>query len=317
MRPRRLLAPACAALLIASALTPASAVDVSNLAAIEDDPCFQQTHQRVLDRQLGAIESQIVAACTDAHGNPTEAMALLTERAKAPPWLPPASGGMGATAVLLLALAQLAILAPLLGVDAVYAGRALGLALPAAAVPAIVAARALAAVLLTALAALPGLTVLAALGLLAFAVRACRWRGPQPPAAAGPVEAVGRLAGGIGVLGTDLLANLPVSLGIAAASRGSLALAAAGVLAAAGAARLLHPALARLLLRRPVLAQAAGGLIAAIAGLAALQDPGFAALGAMPAPLFLAVPACLAVLALVAGRRPLRRPPLRAPHASP
>ncbi len=292
MRPRRLLAPACAALLIASALTPASAVDVSNLAAIEDDPCFQQTHQRVLDRQLGAIESQIVAACTDAHGNPTEAMALLTERAKAPPWLPPASGGMGATAVLLLAL-------------------------PAAAVPAIVAARALAAVLLTALAALPGLTVLAALGLLAFAVRACRWRGPQPPAAAGPVEAVGRLAGGIGVLGTDLLANLPVSLGIAAASRGSLALAAAGVLAAAGAARLLHPALARLLLRRPVLAQAAGGLIAAIAGLAALQDPGFAALGAMPAPLFLAVPACLAVLALVAGRRPLRRPPLRAPHASP
>ncbi len=309
---RRLLARSGLVLLLLAAVTPAGAVDVSNLAGIEDDPCFQQTRQRVLDSQLGAIESGIVAACTDARGNPTDAMALLTERAKAPPWLPPASGGMDATAVLLAALAQLAILAALLGVDAGYAARALGLALPAAAVPAIVAVRALAAVLLTALATLPGLTALAALALLAFAVRASRWRGPQPPAA-GPAEPAGRLATGIGVLGTDLLANLPVSLGIAAASRGSPVLAVAGVLAAAGAARLLHPALARLRLR-PVLTQAAGALIAAIAGLAALSDPGLAALGAMPVPLLLAAPACMAVLALVAGRLPsARRHILRTP----
>ncbi len=312
---RRLLARSGLLLLLA-APTPASAVDVSNLASVEDDPCFQQTHQRVLDSQLRAIESQIVAACTDAHGNPTDAMALLTERAKAPPWLPPASGGMDAAAVLLAALAQLAILAVLLGVDASYAVRALGVGalgvtLPAAAVPVIVAVRGLAAVLLTALAALPGLTVLAALGLLAFAVRTCRWRGPQLPATS-PAEPAGRLAVGVSVLATDLLANLPVSLGIAVASRGSLVLAVAGVLAAAGAARLLHPALARLLLLRPVLTQAAGALIAAVAGLAALSDPGLAALGAMPIPLLLAVPACLAVLALIAGRRPA----LRGPHPS-
>ena len=314
---RRLLAR-FGLLLLLAAPTPAGAVDVSNLASVEDDPCFQQTHQRVLDSQLRAIESQIVAACTDARGNPTDAMALLTERAKAPPWLPPASGGMDATAVLLAALVQLAILAALLGVDVGYAARALGVsalgvgasgvALPAAAVPVIVAVRALAAGLLTALAALPGLTVLAALGLLAFAVRTCRWRGPQPPAAS-PAEPAGRLAVGVGVLGTDLLANLPVSLGIAVASRGSLVLAVAGVLAAAGAARLLHPALARRLLLRPVLARAAGALIAAVAGLAALSDPGLAALGAMPVPLLLAVPACLAVLALIAGRRPALRGP--------
>ena len=306
----RLLARSGLVLLLLGAVTPAGAVDVSNLAGIEDDPCFQQTHQRVLDSQLGAIESQIVTACIDARGNPTDAMALLTERAKAPPWLPPASGGMDATAVLLAALVQLAILAVLLGVDAGYAARALGLALPAAAVPAIIAVRALAAVLLTALAALPGLTMLAALGLLAFAVRACRWRGPQPPATG--AAAAGRLATAAAVLGTDLLANLPVSLGIAVASRGSSVLAVAGVLAAAGAARLLHPRLAQLLLRRPVLARTAGALVAAVAGLAALSDPGLAALGAVPVPLLLAVPACLAVLALIAGRRPA----LRGPHPS-
>ncbi len=308
----RLLIPA-AALLLAAA-TPARAVDVSNLAGIEDDPCFQQTHQRVLDSQLGAIESQIVAACTDAHGNPTDAMALLTERAKAPPWLPPASGGLNAASVLVAALIELAILSSLLGVDAGYAARALGLAVPALATPAILAVRLLAALLLTALMTLPGLMALGAAGLLAIAIRACRWRSPQPPAA--PAETAGRLATGIGLLGTDLLANLPVTLGIAAASRGSLLLAAGGVLAAAAAARLLHPALARLLQRRPVLARAAGALIAAIAGHAALSDPGIAPLGAVPIPLLLAVPACLAGLALIVARRPFSacRPVLRTPN---
>ena len=306
----RLLLPA--ALLLAS-IIPAAAVDVSNLAGSEDDPCFQQTHQRVLDSQLGAIESQIVAACTDAHGNPTDAMALLTERAKAPPWLPPASGGLNATAVLLLALAELAILASLLGVDAGYAARALGLVAPTFATPAIIAVRVLAAMLLTALTTLPGLTMLAAAGLLAVAIRTCRWRGPQPSTV--PVGTAGLLATGIGVLGTDLLANIPATLGIAAASHGSLLLAVGGVLAAAAAVRLLHPAGARLLRRRPVLVRAAGALIAAVAGLAALSDPGLALLGTVPVPLLLAVPACLAGLALIAARRPSAagRPALRTP----
>ena len=312
MKLHRLLIPAVAALLLAA--TPALAVDVSNLAGIEDDPCFQQTHQRVLDGQIGAIESGIVAACTDAHGNPTDAMALLTERAKAPPWLPPASGGLNAGSVLVAALIELAILTSLLGVDAGYAARALGLAVPTLATPGILAVRMLAALLLTTLMTLPGLMVLGAAGLLAVAVRSCRWLGPQPPAA--PVETAGRLANGTGLLGTDLLANLPVTLAIAAASRGSLLLAAGGVLAAAAAARLLHPALARLLQRRPVLSRAAGASIAAIAGHAALSDPGIAPLGAVPLPLLLAVPACLAALAMIAARRPIsaRRPVLRTPN---
>ncbi len=289
-------------LLAAAGTTPAGAVDVSHLASVEEDPCFQQAHQRALDHGLGVIESQIVAACTDAHGNPTDAMALLTERAKAPPWLPPASGGMGSRTVLVLAVLQLAILASLLGVDAGYAGRALGLALPVAAVTALVAGRLLAALVLTALLALPGVTVIVALGMLAFAVRASRWRGPQ--LAAGPAEPSGRLAGGIGVLGTDLIGNLPATLGIALASRGSLLLAACGVLAAMGAARLLHPVLTRLMLQRPVLPRAAAALVAVVAGLAVLSDPGIAAFGPAPVPLLLAVPALFAVLALAAGYRP-------------
>jgi hypothetical protein len=299
--------------LLLSAVSPgARAVDVSNLSDIEADPCFQQAHQRALGHQLGVIESQIVAACTDAHGNPTDAMALLTERAKAPPWLPPASGGMSATGALLAALAQLAVVVALLGVDVGYAARAIGLPPQSAAVASgLVAARLIVALALTALAALPGMTILAAVGLLLFAARMCRWLGPLPPA--GPSSASGLgAAGRIALLGTDLFGNAVVTLGIAAASRGSLALAGGGVLVAVPAARLLHPMLSRLLTRRPTLARGAGALVAWVAGLAALSDQAMPTFDT-PATLALsAVPAALVVLAAIAGRR---RPAIHAPLA--
>ena len=291
-----------ALVLLGMTVPPARAVDVSSLSDIESDPCFQQAHQRALDHHLGVIESQIVAACTDAHGNPTEAMALLTERAKAPPWLPPAAGGLSATAVLLAALAELVVVAILLGVDVGYSARALAVTPPLGQVPgavAILAARLVAAAMLTLLVALPGLTILMSVGLLILAIRVCRWRGPSSTHDAAPGRDAGRVARAIAMLGTDLLANAPVTLGIAAVARGSIVLALAGVLVAAGAARLLHPGLGQRMMRRPVLGRAAGGVIAWIGGMAALSDPAFASLG--PPPLFVIalVPAGLAGLALV------------------
>lgn len=306
---RRGLGVSAVALMLAAALSqPAWAVDVSNLSSIEADPCFQQAHQRALDSNLGVIESQIVAACTDAHGNPTEAMALLKDRARLPPWLPPAAGGFGATTVLAAALAELAALALLLGVDLGYAARALdmvpspGIALPFGQV----ATRLAMAALLTALATLPTATILLALGLLVFAVRACRWTAPQ---AADSEKAAG---GMFAILATDLLGNLPVSLGIAAVSRGSFVLAGGGVLLAALAARLLHPTFTRLLRQRPVMVRVAAAVLAAIAGSAALSD---SALPALPGVASLAIPLGLAVLVAAFGQMGRHTPATHSPAA--
>lgn len=288
-----LLAP-----LLAGLALQAGAVDVSQLADIESDPCFQQVHGRELDAHLGAIESQIVTACTDAHGNPTAAMALLTERMKAPPWLPPAAGGMSAAAVLLAALAQLAAIVALLAVGVGYAPRALGLRPPGAGLAAgILAARLAAALLLTVLLVLPGLSLIGGIGLFAVAMRVCRWPGPVPATAATASQS--GVAQTVALLGTDLLGNAAVSVGIAAVSRGSLVLAAGGVLAAALVPRLLHPALTRLLLARPVCALVAGALVAWIAGRAAALDP---ALGTVPPLVSWLAPFVLAGLAVGATR---------------
>jgi hypothetical protein len=298
--PRAALIALC---LMLFALPQALAVDVSNLAAIESDPCFQQAHGRALDNHLPVIESQIVTACTEAHGNPTDAMVILTAMAAAPPWLPPASGGMTATSVLIAVLAELLVLATLLGVDIGYASRALGLPAPSVGVSAAtIAARLVAALALTALAEVPGLTILAAAVLLFFAVRASRWRGPR---LAQPLrdEAPRPLAGGLASLGTDLLGNLPVLIGISAVSRASLALAAVGVLAAAAAARLLHPMLARSLMRHPWLTRSSGALIAAVAGFAAMSDTIFSDVGPMPTPVLVLIPLVLAGLVAIAGKR--------------
>lgn len=289
---------------------PTGAVDVSHLSDIEQDPCFQQAHQRALDHQLGVIESQIVDACIDAHGNPTEAIALLTERAKTPSWLPPASGRMSATGVLLAVLAELAVLSVLLGVDIGYASRALGLPLPSAPMSiALLVARLGVALLMTGLVALPGLDIVLCIGLLIFAVRICRWHAPTLPAEFTPDDPSGQVANSLSMIVTDLLGNSAITFGIAVASRGSLIVATAGVLVAALAARLLHRRLGALLQRRPIVTRAAGAAVATIAGLAALADPALSILASTSMLVLAMVPLCCAGAVLIVGLRPHGIPP--------
>ena len=285
--------------------TPAHAVDVSHLSDIEADPCFQQVHARELSAHLGAIESQIVGACADARGNPTQAMAILTELVRQPPWLPPAAGRMSATGVLVSAVAELAAVAVLLGAGLGYAARALGLPAPDAGMSvAIVAERVLLAVLLTVLARVPGVTVLAAAGLLTFAVRARFWSGPRSAAAPSP----GGRGQTLALLGTDLLGAFPVSIGIAALARGSPVLAVFGVLASA-AASLVHPGLARVLVW-PGMTAAASAVLEALVGLAALTDQVW---GAVPWPVSAGLPAGLAALIVLLGRWSRAQPGLARP----
>ena len=288
--------------------TSAGAVDVSQLSDVENDPCVLALIDRNTAQHVDAPDSALADACERAHGNVEVGWDFVLRTWK-PPDVSATAGRVAGAGALGLALLGMLLAYGVLGWPVRALAPEARSGRMAETVLSLLLRMLLAAVFL-ALLTLPVLPLLAALAVAGGAAAALR-RVPRPGVARPPASVLAEtVAGAV----NDAAASAPAVLAVALFAGGSWGVAAFGVALALPFSLPVSVRLWRGLRRQVVPMLALGGVLALVAGLAALDPARPGSVSAFAAPLTTLVPLFLAAVVVWrggAGRLHGLRPRLR------